>query len=79
VVIGADADLAGVLSRLLRADRLDIEVAYVPRRRTAATGCTGFRPGVEPRGAPGVALPGGNPDSRRDGSVIVGRLAGCHG
>ena len=37
VVIGADADLAGVLSRLLRADRLDIEVAYVPRRRTAAT------------------------------------------
>jgi hypothetical protein len=37
VVVGADADLATVLSRLLRADRLDIEVAYVPRRRTAAT------------------------------------------
>ena len=37
VVIGADADLASVLSRLLRADRLDIEVAYVPRRRTTAT------------------------------------------
>ena len=37
VVVGADADLAAVLSRLLRADRLDIEVAFVPRRRTTAT------------------------------------------
>ncbi len=37
VVVGADADLATVLTRLLRADRLDIEVAYVPRRRTRAT------------------------------------------
>jgi hypothetical protein len=36
-VIGGDADLAAVLDRLLRAERLDIEVAYVPRRRTAAT------------------------------------------
>jgi hypothetical protein len=37
VVLGADADLAALLTRLLRADRLDIEVAYVPRRRTVAT------------------------------------------
>ncbi|WP_406817646.1 peptidase M50 [Mycobacterium sp. M23085] len=37
VVVGADADLAAVLTRLLRADRLDIEVAYAPRRRTRAT------------------------------------------
>jgi hypothetical protein len=37
VVIGTDSDLATVLSRLLRADRLDVEVAYVPRRRTTAT------------------------------------------
>ena len=37
VVIGADADLAAVLSRLLRAERLDVEVAFVPRRRTSAT------------------------------------------
>ena len=37
VVLGADADLATVLSRLLRADRLDTEVAYAPRRRTRAT------------------------------------------
>ena len=37
VVVGADADLAAVLARLLRAGRLDVEVAYVPRRRTRAT------------------------------------------
>lgn len=37
VVVGADSDLAAVLTRLLRADRLDIEVAYVPRRHTRAT------------------------------------------
>jgi hypothetical protein len=37
VVVGADADLATVLTRLLRAGRLDIEVAYAPPRRTRAT------------------------------------------
>jgi hypothetical protein len=37
VVVGDDADLAAVLTRLLRAKRLDVEVAYVPRRRTPAT------------------------------------------
>jgi hypothetical protein len=37
VVVGADADLASVLTRLLRAELLNVEVAYVPRRRTRAT------------------------------------------
>ena len=37
VVVGGDADLAQVLTRLLRTDRLDIEVGYVPPRRTPAT------------------------------------------
>jgi hypothetical protein len=37
VVVGADADLAFVLTRLLRAELLNVEVAYVPRRRTQAT------------------------------------------
>jgi hypothetical protein len=32
VVLGDDADLATVLTRLLRTDRLDVEVAHVPRR-----------------------------------------------
>jgi len=37
VVVGADADLARVLTRLLRTDRLDVELGYAPRRRTAGT------------------------------------------
>ncbi|PJE06176.1 MAG: peptidase M50 [Mycobacterium sp.] len=37
VVVGSDADLAAALTRLLRTDRLDVEVAYVPRRHTRAT------------------------------------------
>ncbi|BBX64868.1 hypothetical protein MSAS_40420 [Mycobacterium saskatchewanense] len=37
VVVGGDADLAAVLTRLLRADRLDIEVGFAPPRRTRAT------------------------------------------
>ncbi|OBH14663.1 peptidase M50 [Mycolicibacter sinensis] len=37
VVVGGDADLARVLTRLLRADRLDVEVGYAPPRRTPAT------------------------------------------
>ncbi|WP_067968461.1 peptidase M50 [Mycolicibacter icosiumassiliensis] len=37
VVVGADVDLARIVTRLLRADRLDVEVAYVPQRRTPAT------------------------------------------
>lgn len=39
VVVGSDPDLARVLTRLLRVDRLDIEVGYAPRRRTRATRC----------------------------------------
>src|ERR1700749_2315946 len=36
-VVGADVDLAAGLTRLLRAEQLDVEVGYAPRRRTAAT------------------------------------------
>ncbi|MCA2265894.1 peptidase M50 [Mycobacterium marseillense] len=76
VVVGADADLAAVLTRLLRAERLDIEVAYVPPRRT--------------RAARIYRLPAGRRAARRavrgsaqrvtlirdeTGSVIVGRAA----
>jgi len=41
VVVGSDADLAAVLTHLLRADRLDVEVAHVRRpwhARRARTG-----------------------------------------
>src|ERR1700761_3186249 len=67
VVVGIDADLATVLTRLLRAGRPDVEVGYAPRRRTAATrvyrvpagrrAARRAQRGSAPRGAPG---PGGN-------------------
>ncbi len=41
VVVGGDAELARVLTRLLRADRLDVEVGYVPKRRAASRAATG--------------------------------------
>lgn len=37
IVVGTDAALAAVLTRLLRADRLDVEVAFVSPRRSPAT------------------------------------------
>ncbi|MGJ6126607.1 peptidase M50 [Mycolicibacterium sp. Y3] len=40
-VAGSDADVATVLSRLLRADRLDIEVAVVPPFRSGRRARTG--------------------------------------
>jgi hypothetical protein len=41
IVVGAAADLAAVLTRLLRTDRLDVEVAHVHGRRGARTARTG--------------------------------------
>lgn len=55
IVVGADADLGAVLTRLLRTDRLDVEVGYVPRRRSMVA--TNW-----PNPAPGLAGPySGNP------------------
>ncbi|WP_412482250.1 peptidase M50 [Mycolicibacterium frederiksbergense] len=45
VVIGADCDLAAVLTTLLKAENLGVEVAYVPRWRTAATRAHGLPTG----------------------------------
>jgi hypothetical protein len=74
VVVGGDAELAAVLGRLLRAERLDVEVAYVPRSRTRATRAYHLPAG--PRAAR-RALRGtaGRVTLIRDetGSVIVGR------
>lgn len=74
VVVGTDADLAAVLSRLLRAARLDVEVAYATTRRTRATRIYRLPAG---RRAARRALRGwaGRVTLIRDetGSVIVGR------
>lgn len=41
IVVGSHTDLSAVLTRLLRADRLDIEVAHVTRPWRARRGLTG--------------------------------------
>ena len=41
IVVGSDADLGSVLTRLLRADRLDMEVGHAPSWRTARQARTG--------------------------------------
>jgi hypothetical protein len=73
VVVGGDADLAAVLGRLLRAERLDIEVAYVPRRRTAATRAYGLPAGRRAARRVQNGSAGRTPLIRDEtGSVIVG-------
>ncbi len=72
VVAGTDADLAAVLLRLLRRERLDVEVAYLPRRRSPAARAWGL-----PRDPTALALDGAAvpvPLIRDDaGGVLVGR------
>jgi hypothetical protein len=74
VIAGTDADLAAVLLRLLRTERLDIEVAYVPARRSPATAAWSL-----PAGAAAAALAVAGSASpvplvRDDtGGVLVGR------
>ncbi|WP_396903835.1 peptidase M50 [Mycolicibacterium phlei] len=41
IVVGSDADLAGVLTRLMRTERLDVEVAHVKRPWQARRARTG--------------------------------------
>ncbi len=74
VVSGTDADLAAVLARLLRTDRLAIEVAYLPVTRSptaAAWGLPGGGAAAE-LALEGTAAPA--PLIRDDaGGVLVGR------
>jgi hypothetical protein len=82
VVAGTDADLAAVLVRLLRTDRLHVEVAYLPARRTPATAAwalpTGARAAAAALDAPAGPVPLIRDDS---GGVLVGRgeLRGVRG
>lgn len=75
VVAGTDADLAAVLVRLLRRDRLDIELAYVPfERRSVVARLWGLPhgPAAVELAREGVARPA--PLVRDDaGGVLVGR------
>ncbi|MCF7552131.1 hypothetical protein [Pseudonocardia sp. WMMC193] len=73
IVHGSDADLAAVLVRLLRRDRLDVEVAFVPATRRSAVAMAWNLP----RDAAGLALDAPaqpTPLIRDDaGGVLVGR------
>jgi hypothetical protein len=74
VVAGTDADLAAVLLRLLRTERLDVEVAYLPAKRSPATAAWGLPTGdaAAALAVAGTASP--VPLARDDtGGVLVGR------
>ncbi len=49
VVVGGDAELAAVLTRLLRADRLDVEVGFVPGRAANGRAARRARSGTAER------------------------------
>lgn len=72
VVVGDDADLAAVLTRLLRTERLDVELALVSATATAATRAWGLPHGAAAR----LAVEGSavaSPLVRDDhGGVLVG-------
>lgn len=71
VVAGDDADLAAVLQRLLRSERLDVELAYLPPRGSAAARAWGL-PAAPDLAFDGKASP--VPLVRDDsGGVLVGR------
>ncbi len=73
VVIGTDADLAAVLTKLMKTDRLSVEVAYVPRWRTPGTRAyrlpTGRRAARAARSRPATRVPLIRDDS---GRALVG-------
>lgn len=69
LVMGTDADLAAVLLRLLRTDRLDVELAYLPVARSDAARAWGLPTGPAVHGV-ATAVPLIRDDS---GGVLVGR------
>ncbi|CAJ1497072.1 peptidase M50 [[Mycobacterium] holstebronense] len=73
VVVGADAHLAQTLTRLLRTDRLDVELGYAPRRRTPATAAyrltTGWRAARRARRGSAAPVPLVRDDA---GTALVG-------
>lgn len=75
VVAGTDADLAAVLRRLLRADRLGVELAYLPAtRRSVAAHVWGLPPGAAALECARHGVAQAVPLVRDDaGGVLVGR------
>lgn len=74
IVVGDDAAFAATVTRLMRTERLDLEIAYVPEKRTPATEAYGLRTGSKAAtiALQGVAKP--LPLIRDDaGIALVGR------
>ena len=75
IVVGCDADLAAVLTRLLRADRLDVEVAHATSARTARRAISGRRTAgsADPRRnrAPSSSAPRNGRGSPLRGEAVV--------
>ena len=74
IVVGCDADLAAVLTRLLRADRLDVEVAHTPNSRTARRAISGVA-----RRVPLIRDETGTVDRRRRGMDRLASPKMLHG
>jgi hypothetical protein len=76
VVVGADSDLAAVLTRLLRLERLGVEIGFVSRRRSPATRAyrlaTGLRAARRARAGTARRVPMIRDDT---GAVIAGSAA----
>ncbi len=74
VVAGGDADLAAVVLRLLRTERLDVEIAYLPAGPTPATRAWGLPHGRAAAELAVAGTAGPVPLVRDDnGGVLVGR------
>ncbi len=74
IIAGQDAALASVLTHLLRSERLDVEVAFVPASRTDATRIHGLEKGAKAGRAAMEGTAHGTPLIRDDLGVV---LVGC--
>jgi hypothetical protein len=73
IVLGSQNDLAAVLTRLLRSEKLDVEVGFAPRQRRARRARTGVAQRVPLiRDETGAVLAGSAEWSGTDGSALHG-------
>lgn len=74
IVVGADADLASVLTRLMRTEKLGVELGFVPDRNSPARRIYGLRFGTARRARSGRAhrMPLIRDDA---GTALVGQAA----
>jgi hypothetical protein len=75
VVAGTDADLAAVLTRLLRSDRLDVEVGFASRWPSAATRAYRLRSGWRGARRAGFGVPQRVPLIRDEAGVALAGAA----